>query len=246
MIDNLNYYRVFLAVAETGSISRAAEQLYISQPAVSKSIRNLEDALTVRLIDRSSRGITLTEHGQLLYDHLREAFASIRTAEEELQQINMLGIGELRIGASTSLCRNILLSYLSDFIMKYPHIKLFISCHSTMTTIRKLEEGSIDLGLICETNLPDKLSYHPLQEIHDIFVVNPSYLEHLYIREQAAERSIENPWLLAGNVTSLLGAATTHTSAMTHAAASHAAASHVDASRAATSRASASSHAAVS
>ena len=212
MIDNLNYYRVFLAVAETGSISRAAEQLYISQPAVSKSIRNLEDALTVRLIDRSSRGITLTEHGQLLYDHLREAFASIRTAEEELQQINMLGIGELRIGASTSLCRNILLSYLSDFIMKYPHIKLFISCHSTMTTIRKLEEGSIDLGLICETNLPDKLSYHPLQEIHDIFVVNPSYLEHLYIREQAAERSIENPWLLAGNVTSLLGAATTHTS----------------------------------
>ena len=244
MIDNLNYYRVFLAVAETGSISRAAEQLYISQPAVSKSIRNLEDALTVRLIDRSSRGITLTEHGQLLYDHLREAFASIRTAEEELQQINMLGIGELRIGASTSLCRNILLSYLSDFIMKYPHIKLFISCHSTMTTIRKLEEGSIDLGLICETNLPDKLSYHPLQEIHDIFVVNPSYLEHLYIREQAAERSIENPWLLAGNVTSLLGAATTHTSATTHAAASHAAASHVDASRAATSRASASSRAA--
>ena len=119
MIDNLNYYRVFLAVAETGSISRAAEQLYISQPAVSKSIRNLEDALTVRLIDRSSRGITLTEHGQLLYDHLREAFASIRTAEEELQQINMLGIGELRIGASTSLCRNILLSYLSDFIMKF-------------------------------------------------------------------------------------------------------------------------------
>ena len=242
MIDNLNYYRVFLAVAETGSISRAAEQLYISQPAVSKSIRNLEDALTVRLIDRSSRGITLTEHGQLLYDHLREAFASIRTAEEELQQINMLGIGELRIGASTSLCRNILLSYLSDFIMKYPHIKLFISCHSTMTTIRKLEEGSIDLGLICETNLPDKLSYHPLQEIHDIFVVNPSYLEHLYIREQAAERSIENPWLLAGNVTSLLGAATTHTSATTHAAASHAAASHVDASHAAASRASASSH----
>lgn len=225
MIDNLNYYRVFLAVAETGSISRAAEQLYISQPAVSKSIRNLEDALTVRLIDRSSRGITLTEHGQLLYDHLREAFASIRTAEEELQQINMLGIGELRIGASTSLCRNILLSYLSDFIMKYPHIKLFISCHSTMTTIRKLEEGSIDLGLICETNLPDKLSYHPLQEIHDIFVVNPSYLEHLYIREQAAERSIENPWLLAGNVTSLLGAATTRTSATTHAAASRASAS---------------------
>ncbi len=204
MIDNLNYYRVFLAVAETGSFSHAAEQLYISQPAVSRSIRNLEDALSAQLLNRSSRGITLTEHGQLLYDHLLEAFQSIRTAEDELQQINDLGIGELRIGASTSLCRNILLSYLSDFIIRYPHIKLSITCHSTMTTIRKLEEGTIDLGLICETTLPEKLSYHPLKEIHDIFVVNPSYLEHLYIREQATDRAAEPPWLFAGNVTSLL------------------------------------------
>ncbi len=204
MIDNLNYYRVFLAVADTGSISRAAEALFISQPAVSKSIHNLEDELSVRLIERASRGIILTEQGKLLYEHLRPAFESIRTAEDELRQINELGIGELRIGASTSLCRNILLSYLADFITKYPHIKVSINCHSTLTTIRQLEEGRIDLGLICETPIPEQLSYHPLQEIHDIFVVTPSYLDNLYVREQAGEAAFENPWAIAGNMTSLL------------------------------------------
>ncbi|MBR0145560.1 MAG: LysR family transcriptional regulator [Eubacterium sp.] len=204
MIDNLNYYRVFLAVADTGSISHAAEKLYISQPAVSKSIRNLEEALSVRLIERSSRGIRLTEQGKLLYEHLQEAFQNIHAAEEELRQANDLGIGEIRIGASTSLCRNILLSYLSDFITKYPHIKVSITCHSTLTTVRQLEEGRIDLGLICETTLPERLTYQALQEIHDTFVVNPAYLEHFYVREQAAEHTPDNPWLLAGNVTSLL------------------------------------------
>ncbi len=204
MIDNLNYYRVFLAVAETGSVSRAAETLFISQPAVSKSIRNLEDALSVHLIERSARGIILTEEGKLLYEQLCPAFDRIRDAEEDLKQVSELGIGELRIGASTSLCRNILLGYLSDFIRDYPHIKVSITCHSTLTTIRKLEEGKIDLGLICETTLPERLLYRPLQEIHDVFVVNPSYLENLYVREQAAERSVDNPWLFAGNVTSLL------------------------------------------
>ena len=204
MIDNLNLYRVFLAVAETGSISRAAEVLFISQPAVSKSISNLESTLSVHLIDRSSRGARLTEQGKLLYEHLRPAFDSIRTAEDEIRQGNELGIGELRIGASTSLCRNILLGYLSSFIREYPHIKVSLACHSTLTTVKQLDEGRIDLGLICETVLPERLSYHPLQEIHDIFVVNPSYLEHLYIREQAAERDINNPWLFSGNLTSLL------------------------------------------
>ena len=203
MIDNLNYYRVFLAVAETGSISRAAERLYISQPAVSKSIKNLEDQLSVHLIGRTARGVELTEQGALLFEHLREAFQSIRTAEDELRQAGDLGIGELKIGASASLCRNILLSYLRDFITSYPHIKVSITCHSTQTTVRKLEEGSIDIGLICETALPEKLSYRPLQEIHDIFVVNPAYLEHLYIREQAADQPQQNPWLFAGNVTSI-------------------------------------------
>ena len=140
MIDNLNYYRVFLTVAETGSISRAAETLFISQPAVSKSIHNLEEALSVHLIERSSRGIILTEQGRLLYDQLRPAFETIRAAEEDLKQVNELGIGELKIGASTSLCRNILLGYLSDFIREYPHIKVSITCHSTHTTVKKLEE----------------------------------------------------------------------------------------------------------
>ena len=204
MIDNLNLYRVFLAVAETGSVSRAAEVLFISQPAVSKAIHNLESTLSVHLIERSSRGAKLTPQGSLLYEHLRPAFDSIRSAEDEIRQGNELGIGELRIGASTSLCRNILLGYLSDFIREYPHIKVYLSCHSTLTTVKMLDEGRIDLGLICETVLPERLSYHPLQEIHDIFVVNPSYLEHLYIREQAVERDINNPWLFAGNITSFI------------------------------------------
>ena len=112
MNQTLSQYKVFYTVAETGSISRAARELYISQPAISKSIGKLEEALGTRLFARSSRGVTLTEEGTLLYGHVKSAFESISRAEDELSRIREFGIGHIRIGVSTTLCKYILLPYL--------------------------------------------------------------------------------------------------------------------------------------
>ncbi len=203
MIDNLNYYKIFYEAARTGSISKAAENLFITQPAVSKSISNLEASLNTVLFNRSSRGVTLSDEGTLLYNHLKSAFESINRAEDELGRIKELGIGELRIGVSTSLCKHILLSYLKSFIAKSPHIKIEIDCHSTFNTIRQLQAGNLDIGMICETKLPPEFEYIPVSEVHDIFIASKAYIDNLSVRESSYEVSTDNPWLFAGNVTAL-------------------------------------------
>ena len=116
MEQNLSSYRIFYVVAEKGNISKAAKELYISQPAISKSIQKLEDNLGVRLFDRSSRGVTLTPEGELLYTHVKSAFETLTVGEDRLRRSIALGIGNLSIGASSTLCKYVLLPYLKEFI----------------------------------------------------------------------------------------------------------------------------------
>lgn len=205
MYENLNNYRIFYTVASLGNISKAADKLYISQPAISKSISNLEKGLGVTLFSRTSKGVSLTEEGEILYQHIGNAFDSINQAEDEIKKIHDLGIGQLKIGVSTSLCKHILLDYLKDFIDKNPHIKVTIRCHSTRNTLNLLAEGKIDLGLICETDIPKGFSYKELTTIHDIFVTSDSYLDNLHLRE-AEQSASENDyqWMFAGNITSFI------------------------------------------
>lgn len=205
MYENLNNYKVFYTVAQTGSISKAAEALFISQPAISKSIAKLEEGLEVTLFLRSSKGVSLTEEGALLFSHLEKAFHNITKAEDEIKRIGSLGIGQLRIGASTSLCKYILLDYLKQFIVAYPHIKVTIDCHSTINTIQLLKEEKIDIGLICETDIPNGFIYDKVTDIHDIFVSNEAYLENLNYREQEDNEPNDDSWLFAGNLTSIIG-----------------------------------------
>ncbi len=206
MFDNLNYYRVFYTVANTGNISKAADMLFISQPAISKAISKLEDGLHVKLFLRSSKGVTLTDEGQVLYNHIEKAFSNISQGEDEIRHIHELGIGQLRIGVSTSLCKHILLDKLQTFISENPHIKVIIDCHSTVNTLKLLNDGRIDIGLICKTDIPAGFEYQDVSTIHDIFVVNETYLSNLHLREQeelAPEPA--NPWLFAGNLTGIVG-----------------------------------------
>lgn len=206
MYDNLNNYRIFYTVASLGNISRAADALYISQPAISKSITKLEEGLGVTLFSRTSRGVSLTEEGEILYQHIGNAFDSINQGEDEIKKIHDLGIGQLKIGVSTSLCKYILLDYLKDFINEHPHIKVTIRCHSTKNTLNLLAEGKIDLGLICETDIPKGFTYKEFTTIHDIFVTSDSYLDNLHLREyeDANATHPSYPWMFAGNITSLI------------------------------------------
>lgn len=180
MTNQLNLYHIFYTAAQCGSITNAAQKLYISQPAVSKAISRLEASFPGPLLNRSSRGITLTPDGEILYRQLDAAFRAIRQGEELILQNEALGVGQLSIGVSATLCKYVLLPYLERFIRKNPHVQLSISCQSTYETLSALEDGRLDIGLVGKPEqLGNSLSFQPLQTISDIFVSTGDYLSGL-------------------------------------------------------------------
>ena len=120
MIENLSYYHIFYEVATTQNLSKAAQNLYISQPAVTKSIQKLEENLNLSLFTRTSRGVRLTPEGNILYEHVKSAFSSLIRGEQEIQSMLSLQSGSIRIGVSTTLCKYILLPHLQEFIHLFP------------------------------------------------------------------------------------------------------------------------------
>lgn len=150
MNQNLSQYKIFYEVAKAGNISKAAKELYISQPAISKAISKLEDSLSTVLFTRNSRGVQLTEEGQILFEHTSSAFEQLNAGELELKRVREFNMGQIRIGVSNTLCRFIMVSYLKNFIEQYPHIKISIDSQSTTHTLDMLEQQKIDLGLVAE------------------------------------------------------------------------------------------------
>ena len=185
MDQNLSQYRIFYAVAKAGNISRAAKELYISQPAISKSISKLEDSLNTVLFTRNSRGVQLTNEGQVLFEHTRDAFEELAKGEQELKRIREFNMGHIRIGVSNTLCRFIMVKYLKGFIEQYPHIKITIESQPTTQTLSMLEQQRIDIGLVVEQKSAKSMNFIPVMDIEDIFVATPSYLENLKLREGA-------------------------------------------------------------
>ena len=122
----LELYRVFREVAEAGNISLAAENLYLSQSAVSQSVKQLEQQLGTRLFLRSPRGVTLTEDGRLLFEYVRSAMGLLETGEDKLQQSRTLQAGTLVIGASDTVTSQFLLPHLDAFHRRYPNIHIRI------------------------------------------------------------------------------------------------------------------------
>lgn len=180
MEQNLNLYQTFYEVARCHSFSVAAKNLYITQPAVSKSISKLEETTGAVLFLRSSRGISLTPEGELLYRHVENAMLALQTGETLLKSAASPGIQRLTIGVSTTLCKYVLLPLLKTFMAEHPNIKIMISCRSTYETVSALQNGTIDIGLV---GIPEKglegkhsVSYLPLKNIEDVFVATETYL----------------------------------------------------------------------
>ena len=183
MEQNLSQYRIFYAVAKAGNISRAAKELYISQPSISKSISKLEDSLNTVLFTRNSRGVQLTDEGQVLFEHTRDAFEELAKGEQELKRIREFNMGHIRIGVSNTLCRFIMVKYLKGFIEQYPHIKITIESQPTTQTLSMLEQQRIDIGLVVEQKSSRNMNFIPVMDIQDTFVTTPAYLNNLYVRE---------------------------------------------------------------
>ena len=179
MEQHLAQYRIFFEVAKAGSISKAAKLLYISQPAISKSILRLEENLEITLFTRTSKGVSLTPEGQIFYEYLQNAFSAIEAGEIHLAKIKQFNIGKITIGTSNTLCKYILLPYLNKFMKENPHTMVSIFTQSSDKTSLLLSENKIDIGLVAKPAKTQSMSYINIMEIHDIFVATPAYLSSL-------------------------------------------------------------------
>ena len=196
MNQNLSSYWIFYTVANAGNISKAAKELYISQPAISKSIQKLEESLNCKLFSRSSRGVILTDEGSLLYGHVKEAFETLNMGEDKLKRSIELGVGHISIGVSTTLCKYMLLPYLSEFVQRNPHISISISCQSSNETLRLLDDNKIDIGFVGKPENLKGFHFDFLDNIEDTFVANPEYIINLSERGVSEKELLTNATLM--------------------------------------------------
>ena len=144
---NLNHLAVFHAVAEEGGVSRGAERLCVSQPAVSKQVRELEAALGLKLFDRLPRGVRLTQAGEVLAGHARRLFAVEADAERAIAELKGLSRGSLRVGASLTIGVYLLPEILGAYRKLHPGIDLELEIANTQVIQQKLRENALDVAL---------------------------------------------------------------------------------------------------
>lgn len=166
----MEQYYNFYIVAEYGSISKAAERLFISQPAVTKSIKNLENSLGIKLFNRTSKGVNLTEEGKILYEHVKIAFEEIEHGEKLIKKLKDKTLGVVRIGISNTLCKYYFMPHLRKFHQMYPNIKIEITNRVTLETLEHLEKGLLDCAIVSRLSDENKFHFEELMTIQDIFV----------------------------------------------------------------------------
>ena len=189
MSVKLELYRVFKEVAEAGNITAAAQTLFISQSAVSQSIKQLEAELQTRLFARNSRGVTLTADGRMLYEYVRSAMGLLETGEEKLSQSRELQMGHLTIGASDTVTSQFLLPYLDRFHRQYPAIHIQIISGRSHKVLGLLQSGKVDIAFASTPQEGASLETFPCLATHSIFVAGAEYpcdFDHVYTLEEIA------------------------------------------------------------
>ena len=171
---NYELYKVFYHVAITLSFSEASKQLFISQSAVSQSIKVLEKKLNQPLFIRSTKKVQLTPEGEILFKHIEPAMNLIRQGENQLLEANTLHGGQLRIGASDTICRYYLVPFFKEFHTRYPNVHIKVANQTSIACAKMLENGQVDFIL---TNYPNSSlsnanSIRTLREFSDVFVAN--------------------------------------------------------------------------
>lgn len=178
-MNNLEYYKVFYHVAKAGSLTIAAKELSISQPAVSQQIKQLETALGASLFVRTAKGVRLTGEGQLLYSYVASGYEQIAIGEQKLEQMLNLELGEIHIGASDMTLQFYLLPYLEKFHEKYPDIKVVVSNAPTPETLMNLRENKIDFGVVSTPfEQHGELESVEVREVEDVFVAGRKFIPY--------------------------------------------------------------------
>lgn len=173
---NLELYRIFYVVAETKSITKASEILNISQPAVTKHIKNLEEQLGNPLFIRTKKGVILNEYGEKIFLNVKQALNLLSESEKEISKYKSLNKGTIKIGISTTLARKYLLKYIKKFHETYPNIVIDIYTDATKDLIKQLKNGVIDIIISkFPQNRDNDLNYIYLGKTKYIFVANEEY-----------------------------------------------------------------------
>ncbi|MBQ8663253.1 MAG: LysR family transcriptional regulator [Eubacterium sp.] len=176
---NLEYYKIFYYVGKYKSITLAAKELSLSQPAVSQSVKHLEDDLGIELFVRTPKGVRLTQEGEVLFAHVARGYEAICLGEKKVKELLSLDSGEIRIGASDMTLQFYLLDHLEAFHEKYPKIKIRVTNAPTPETISHLQEGRIDFGVITTPVAENKhLQLRNVRTIRDVFVAGEKYKKY--------------------------------------------------------------------
>lgn len=175
MISKLDLYKVFCQVGKSKSFSKAAEQLFMTQPAVSQSIMQLERELDTRLFNRTPKGVTFTDEGKLLFEYAHSAINLLDAGEEKILEFKHLTVGELKIGVGDTISRYFLLPYLEAFHNSYPNVKFTILNGTTIELCDALKSGEVDIA-ICNLPIEDtSIEKLPCFEIQDTFVYGEKF-----------------------------------------------------------------------
>lgn len=192
---NFELYKIFYQAAQSENFSEAARKLFITQSAVSQGIKNLENKLGVRLFFRKSRNSKLTPEGELLFSHISQAFNFIKTGEQKIAELYHLGSGEIRIGASDTVCKYYLLPYLRQFSLAYPKIKIQVINRTSSQILDILQKGAIDLGIVTLPASGSKIQTAELVKVQDIWVASPKF-ERLKKKKLSVAELSQEPLLL--------------------------------------------------
>lgn len=184
---NIDYelYRIFYIVAKNGNITRASKELLISEPAVSKSIKNLEGYLGAPLFTRTKKGVNLTTEGVTLYEYISKGIEYFKSGEAKFNELINLESGTIRIGINTTLTKEFLMPYLKTFHKLYPNINIEIRTNLTSELKSMLKDGLIDMHILNLTNEETKNDFNIIKckTITDCFVSNKPIKEKISIKE---------------------------------------------------------------
>lgn len=176
MYINLELYRIFYITAKLGSISKAAKELFTSQPAISQSIKSLEKKLGGQLFYRTPKGVSLTLEGEVSFKYIEQGYGLMQTAERKFLELKNLSLGQIRIAVCSTICKYYLMDYLEMYNLAFPNVKIYVKDQSSYKIVQALESGEIDIGIL-NMNIKNKNSLNVIKtfKIQDCFVVGEKY-----------------------------------------------------------------------
>ncbi len=180
---NFEFYKTFYLVAKSGSFSAAAKKLFVSQSAVSQSIKNLETIAGSTLFIRGPKHVKLTSVGKMLYSYVEQAYSLFKTAEAKMHEMQVLDLGEIKIGVGDTILRHLLIPLLQEFIVEYPKIKIQIINRTSPGIIDSLRSGTVDLGIVTLPVTDKDIVTSEFREVEDVFVASSrfDYLKNRFV-----------------------------------------------------------------